>query len=41
MDKHGVPPTKRFVFGNRVTYLDSIPNSFVLGESVEILDYLG
>ncbi|GJY34450.1 hypothetical protein Tco_0418919 [Tanacetum coccineum] len=25
MDKHGVPPTKRFVFGNRVTYLDSIP----------------
>ncbi|GKA87295.1 hypothetical protein Tco_0809006, partial [Tanacetum coccineum] len=25
MDKNGVPPTKRFVFGNRVTWLDSIP----------------
>ncbi|GKF79844.1 hypothetical protein Tco_0235412, partial [Tanacetum coccineum] len=25
MDKHGVSPMKRFVFGNRVTKLDSIP----------------
>ncbi|GJW98099.1 hypothetical protein Tco_0179907 [Tanacetum coccineum] len=43
MDKHGVPPMKRFVFGNRVTYLDSIPKfiSVLWEKNVEILDYLG
>ncbi|GJY65132.1 hypothetical protein Tco_0466592 [Tanacetum coccineum] len=32
MDKHGVPPTKRFVFGNRVASSTRSLNSFVLRE---------
>ncbi|GJY25914.1 hypothetical protein Tco_0400640, partial [Tanacetum coccineum] len=41
MDKHGVPPMKRFVLVTESHSLTRSPNSFVLGESLEILDYLG